>query len=151
MNSANNETLQAQVGKHILDAIERESLKPGGILPSEAELEITLNAIRTTIRAALIDLQLEDYIIRKQGKEAERIDFSERPLYKAIASLGFQINDGAEIMELSFADTVQAGLLQAEIGFPLFKTTRRVMGKGSIPFKYSISYTRGDRHRGIFA
>ncbi|MDO4565455.1 MAG: GntR family transcriptional regulator [Clostridia bacterium] len=234
MAGTNNETLHAQVRQYILDKIRQESLKPGDILPSEAELESLLCASRTTIRAALIDLQHEGYIIRKQGKgtfvadttyeeqltrlkgfteDAEargkkvtsvvvsldtilpaeevarklqladgepitklvrvryvdgeptqlstsylspqisrkidfsRVDFSKDSLYRTIEALGFPISDGDEVMELSFADTLQAGLLQVAEGFPLFTTIRLVMGKNGRPLEYSVSYTRGDRHR----
>lgn len=234
MSNTTNETLHAQVRQYILDKIQLESLKPGDVLPSEAELEATLNASRTTIRAALIDLQHEGYVIKRQGKgtfvadttyeeqltklkgftedneargkrvsavvvsqdmvlppedvarqlkltavepilkltrvryvddeatqlttsylspalshkiEEMQIDFAQESLYRTIEALGFAINDGDEIMEIGFADPIQAGLLQVKRGFALFTTMRVIYGKNGQPLEYSISYTRGDRHR----
>lgn len=234
MATTNNETLHAQIRQYILDLIQRECLKPGDILPSETELENTLHASRTTIRAALIDLQYEGYIVRKQGKgtfvaettyeeqltllkgftednvsrgkkvssavvsfdtilpsediarqlqtnagnpivkltrvryvdgEATQIstsylapfisqreelfqyDFSKDSLYASIEEMGYKICYGDEIMEITFADTIQAGLLQVEVGFPLFTTMRLVMDKNGTPLEYAINHTRGDRHR----
>lgn len=234
MTVQNNETLHSRVRQYVLDLIQQQDLKPGDILPSETELEAVLNTSRTTIRSALIELQHEGYIVRRQGKgtfvadityeehltkltgfaednesqgkrvtslvisanrifpteeismklrvneddpvfklqrvrlvdgeaaqlttaylppkltnaiDLAQVDFTIQPLYGLIEELGFEIYDGEEIIELVYADPIQASLLQVPEGFPLFATIRRVNGKDGMPLEYSISYTRGDRHR----
>lgn len=227
-------TLGAKVRQYILDKIEKEGLKPGDLLPSESELEATLNISRTTVRSAIIELQHEGYVIKKQGKgtfvantvyeeqltklmgfkednesrgktvtsivvsmdmilppddimyqlqisheapvmklvrircvdgEATQlttsyltpelsqkinchpVDFTKDSLYETMEALGYQLDSGEEYLEISFANSIQAGLLQVPEGFALFTTRRVVFGKDETPLEYSISYTRGDRHR----
>lgn len=234
MSVQNNETLHSQVRQYVLELIKQKGLKPGDILPSETELEALLNTSRTTIRSALLELQHEGYIVRRQGKgtfvadityeehltkltgfaednesqgktvtsiiisadrilpteeiamqlkinmddpvfklqrvrlvdgeaaqfttaylapkltskiDITQIDFTTQSLYELIEDLGFQIYDGEEVIELGYADPIQASMLQVSVGFPLFATIRRVNGKDGTPLEYSISYTRGDRHR----
>ncbi|GHU67100.1 HTH-type transcriptional repressor YvoA [Clostridia bacterium] len=60
--------LYKQVKTSILERIQNSQMTPGDVLPTEAELEEEYSVSRTTIRAAISELQSEGYIIKQQGR-----------------------------------------------------------------------------------
>ncbi|MBQ9941491.1 MAG: GntR family transcriptional regulator [Christensenellaceae bacterium] len=60
--------LYQQVKASILARIEENEMRPGDPLPTEAELESLYHVSRTTVRAAISELQSEGYIVRQQGR-----------------------------------------------------------------------------------
>lgn len=66
--TCDNKPLYQQVKSSILELIQQDQLKPGDPLPTEAELESLYQVSRTTIRAAIGELQSSGYITKRQGK-----------------------------------------------------------------------------------
>ncbi|NMA18145.1 MAG: GntR family transcriptional regulator [Clostridiaceae bacterium] len=60
--------LYQQVKTSILALIEENELRPGDLLPTEAELESIYQVSRTTIRTAISELQTEGYVTKHQGR-----------------------------------------------------------------------------------
>jgi GntR family transcriptional regulator len=60
--------LYVQVAARVRELIEREGLQPGAALPSETDLRARLAVSRATIRQALLELELEGWIDRQQGR-----------------------------------------------------------------------------------
>jgi GntR family transcriptional regulator len=60
--------LYVQIAERIRSLIERERLRPGTALPSEAELRERLRVSRATIRQALQQLELDGRVERHQGR-----------------------------------------------------------------------------------
>ena len=69
MSAVNDEKpLYQKVKESILAQINDGSLRPGDLLPTEPVLEEMYNVSRTTIRAAIGELQRDGYISRQQGR-----------------------------------------------------------------------------------
>lgn len=60
--------LYHMVKENLLGIIRERGLKPGDLLPTEAELEEMFQVSRTTIRTAINELQHEGYIVKQQGR-----------------------------------------------------------------------------------
>lgn len=60
--------LYQQVKELILTRIEEDQMRPGDLLPTEAELESLYQVSRTTIRTAINELQNDGYITKQQGR-----------------------------------------------------------------------------------
>ena len=60
--------LYQQVKESILAHIEENEMRPGDPLPTEAEMESLYHVSRTTVRAAVSELQSEGYLVRQQGR-----------------------------------------------------------------------------------
>ena len=63
-----NGPLHLQVEEYIKKKIVEDGLRPGDMLPTEAELESLLKVSRTTIRSAIMQLQYSGYVVKQQGK-----------------------------------------------------------------------------------
>jgi len=57
-----------EVMKSLIERIGKNEFEPKGVLPSESELVSAYNVSRITIRKALDELVLQDYVFRHQGK-----------------------------------------------------------------------------------
>ncbi|HOK16632.1 MAG TPA: GntR family transcriptional regulator [Defluviitoga tunisiensis] len=78
--------LYKEVENYIKDLIKKNNLKPGDLLPTEAKLEERLGVSRTTVRAAILELQYQGYVIKRQGKGtfvADNIYEERLPLLKS--------------------------------------------------------------------
>ncbi len=64
----NDNFLYQKVQDYIKHKIQDEHMKPGDMLPTEVELEEILNVSRTTIRAAITELQYAGIVAKVQGK-----------------------------------------------------------------------------------
>lgn len=60
-------TYSAQVAEKLKEMIEREKLKPGDRIPTEAELGAKYGVSRTVIREAIISLRSEGHLVARQG------------------------------------------------------------------------------------
>jgi GntR family transcriptional regulator len=60
--------LYVQIADRVRDLIERERLRPGAALPSEAEIRESLRVSRATIRQALQQLEQDGRVERHQGR-----------------------------------------------------------------------------------
>lgn len=60
--------LYHQVEEYIRNKIAADQMKPGDLLPTESELEEILNVSRTTIRAAITELQYAGIVMKQQGR-----------------------------------------------------------------------------------
>lgn len=67
-NQDNELPLYQQVKAAVLSKIKENNLQPGDLLPTEAEMEAMYRVSRTTIRAAISELQAEGYLVRQQGR-----------------------------------------------------------------------------------
>lgn len=77
----------------------------------------------------------------------DEIDYTQTSLYQSLEVSGIVLSSGEERMEVDVADSLDSMLLNVENGFPIFITKRIVFNdKGSI-IEYSVSRTRGDRHK----
>lgn len=86
INKKNNIPLYHQVEDYIRKKIRDEKLKPGDLLPTEAELEEILKVSRTTIRIAISELQHEGIVYKQQGRGtfvAKRSYEEQLPLLKS--------------------------------------------------------------------
>lgn len=226
------EPLYLKVENYLMGLI--ENMKPGDMLPTEAELEKRLGVSRTTIRYAIQILQNKGCISKQQGRgtfvtahpyeeelsrlqgfaedaakkglitrsvvigcdvilpneelkdalkindkdkvlklnrvryineepvqisvsylpvneiqamDWQNIDFSSASLYKSLEDSGVVLATGEEDLEVDIASSLDAILLNVDIGFPIFVTNRLVFNDKGVPIEKSVSRTRGDRHK----
>lgn len=81
------------------------------------------------------------------GMSWEDIDFSETSLYKSLEDAGVVIVSGEERMEVDRADPTDVVLLKIESDVPIFVTKRIIFNDMNSVVEYSVSRTRGDRHK----
>lgn len=60
--------LYQQIKSLILDALENGQWKPGEMIPSEVELAAKYQVSQGTVRKAIDELALENFVVRRQGK-----------------------------------------------------------------------------------
>lgn len=75
------------------------------------------------------------------------IDFSSASLYKSLEEAGIVLSTGEECIEVDIANSLDAILLNVEIGFPMFVSNRIVYNDKGVPVEKSMSRTRGDKHK----
>ena len=68
LNKSNKIPLYFQLKRIFLDRIRKKIYKIGEIIPSEIEIQKQFNVSRITVRRAIMELENENYLVRKPGK-----------------------------------------------------------------------------------
>ncbi len=122
-----------QMKNALLEHIKKQTLQPGDILPSEAQLGKQFNVSRTVVRQALMELEYEDLIYKRKGKGA----FISEPKVKMGAAhlrTGFTqdiASQGSEVHTELLSSKVELGkpevlrILHLQEGDEVFNIRRR--------------------------
>ncbi|TCP30968.1 GntR family transcriptional regulator [Scopulibacillus darangshiensis] len=139
--------LYSSLKEKLLNSIKNGTYKEGDQLPTESELSKKYQVSRTTVRLALQQLEIEGFILKKQGKGT----FVTKPKIEENLSQGFQsfveqmthlgLEPYSKVLELTLipADETVAEKLQLKEKEPVVKLVRlRYANKE--PHSYIISF-----------
>jgi len=142
-----NQSLYAYIKEELLDRIKSNKYKIGEQIPPELELCRDFNVSRTTVRAALNQLTLEGYLIRKQGKGTY---VAEKKVKQTLSNTLHRYSDQIAVqgkvaeIELISIDVIPANdILENSLGVtgndPIQRIERVRKANGE-PTQYEIAY-----------
>ncbi len=113
-----NKPLYSRIEEAVKEQIKKGVYKPGELLPTEEEFTKQYNASRTTVRAALSNLEKQGYVWRKQGKgsvvkelkSAQNLNYLSS-LTESLEARGMRVTTGM----LSIAEVVPPQKVRDEI------------------------------------
>ena len=122
-----------QLEQLLREKIENGKLKPGDILPSEAELCSTFKVSRTVVRQALNKLTQDGLVYKEKGKGT------------FVAKPKLQEKFVQRTLEAVAASKYEADMLKVPRGSPVvYLESISYLGDGT-PFEYFEAWHRGDR------
>lgn len=138
--------LYYKIYKILKEEIEGGVYKVGDLLPSEDELEKHFSASRTTIRAALGELEREGFILRKRGKgtivqepkTAQNMNFISS-FTETLREKGIQVETGIVTIELISPPPKVLAALNLEKGEEVYLVQRTRLANG-VPVAFMTNY-----------
>ncbi|WP_026908300.1 GntR family transcriptional regulator [Paucisalibacillus globulus] len=151
-----NQSLHVFIKEELLDRIKSNQYKIGEQIPPELELCKDFNVSRTTVRAALNQLTMEGYLVRKQGKGTYVADQKlKQTLSNTVKRYSDQVavqGKKAEIALIALnvipANEKLVSTLEVTLNSPIQKIERIRKASGE-PTQYEIAYIPWDVAPGI--
>lgn len=139
--------LYFQLKEIILETIKEGSLKPGDLLPTEAEFESMFNISRTTVRQAMMELVKENILYRKKSKGTfvAKPKIKQENLMKIRAAHALitsqNVKPTTKVLEIgkTQADAGVAEHLGVPVGSEVVKMSR-IRYANNVPILYSDTY-----------